>query len=195
MELAMSDKYFDPNEKFEKQSYNPHDYIDDKLLDKLYYTSNASEPYVGPQHAICGLMGYSLCLSGYYLYKQLKIFLKHRINDIRIEKDDDDTEIDYDYKQILMNVYHSVVFGYASWNLYVYCLLYVRQIKEKRHDPGGYAHMSSGKGIYGIDFGMLTAFWSGIIAYPLVLNVSKIWNWNSKLKVSKTPNLHNTDSK
>merc|ERR1719242_2438848 len=79
-----------------KQGYNPHDYVDDALLDKLYYTSNATDPYLGPEKALYGLVGYSAALSGHYLYKQLSKYLEHRINDMDNNEieigDDDETE-------------------------------------------------------------------------------------------------------
>ena len=55
-----------------KQAINPHDYIDDALLDKLFYTTNAKQPSFGPKLATNGLLGFSLALSGHYLFKQLK---------------------------------------------------------------------------------------------------------------------------
>lgn len=57
---------------FEKGAINPHDYIDDKLLDKLFYTTNANQADFGPRLAINGLIGFSLAMSGHYLFKKLQ---------------------------------------------------------------------------------------------------------------------------
>eukprot|EP01083_Nonionella_stella_P020068 55665_1 len=181
MQLAMSHTEVNTDEKIEKQSYNPHDYIDDKLLNKLYYASNAKEPYVGPEQAIYGLYGYSLALSGHYLYGELKRYLVDRINDMQSEDDRDQNTVSTvdQYKQnvrVLLSIYHSLIVALSGYKLYEVGSAYFRQLDEKQSDPGGYGHMASGRGTYGVDFGALSAYVCGLMAYPFVVNARKIWN-------------------
>merc|ERR1712228_33435 len=77
LKAAMGEGEVASDPMIKKQGYNPHDYVDDALLDKLYYTSNATDPYLGPEKALYGLVGYSAALSGHYLYKQLSKYLEH----------------------------------------------------------------------------------------------------------------------
>eukprot|EP01084_Bolivina_argentea_P274336 467576_1 len=176
MELIMSHDDYDSNKQYEKQSYNPHDYIDDKLLNKLYYVSNAKDPYIGSDRAVYGLIGYSFSLSIHYLYKQLKKFVKYKINYLD-NFDNKNKNKQRNYKQIGMNIYHCFIVGFTSLHLWLCSVVYIQQLSEKHKGSGGYGYMSSGQGVFGIDLGAITALSSGMIAYPMVLNVKKIWKW------------------
>ena len=179
LQIAMGE-ISDPNIKH--QAYNPHDYIDDKLLNKLYYTSNAKSSLVGPGNALYGLVGYSAALSGHYLYKQLNKYLNRRINDMEENDEDDEDErksVDIlslikEYKQAAINLYHCFVFGLNGLTIGQAVFFYALQMRYKRDEKGGYGYMSSGKGAFGFDFGTLAAVGSGIMAYPIVLKLEKI---------------------
>ena len=187
-------------QQIEKKTVNPHDYVDDSLLDKLFYNTNARQSYFGSTMAINGLIGFSVALSAHYLFKQLRKWL----DDIEIENDNDN-DIDIEYEEantveirsiwdeikshiqssFVRNAHHTLMLGINSKYIFNVLYLYILQNIDKANEKGGYGYLNAGPGRYGVDLGWVTSIISGILVYPLVLNVSEIWKWKKKLQSQK----------
>lgn len=219
MELAeedlkrrFKDDNYDDDINPENEAYSTYDYIDDKLLDKLYYTTNAQQPYFGSSNAFHGLVGFSFALSGHYLYKQLikwsqdtlpyYIGDNHEddiidIADVRNEDDNTTTLLDKirSYRRSACNVYHTLILASTSTMIFSIMSLYIEQIRHKEKDTSGYGYLAAGTGIFGVDLGSVTSLISGIVMYPFVINVKQIWSWHKKIQSHKQKNLNNNQNK
>jgi len=166
------------------RSYNPHDFIDATLLDKLFYSSNAHQTHFGPEMSMHGLIGFSWMLSLHALYKQMKKYTRRRLYEDETETDIaiDGEEYTMDernnknwwsvlgtYRSEVVTGLHCVLFAWNTVYIASRVKYYALQSEQKQKDFGGYQHMSAGKGVFGESFASLTSLVAGMLMYPLTI--------------------------